>query len=81
VVAILGKPGSLELKGQALTRASEFDMHFVTQMPLGYEVLIKNVQLETGEANESYPDYCMLVFRERGNVNKLILVEFNHKIS
>lgn len=56
-------------------------MHFVTQMPLGYEVLIKNVQLETGEANESYPDYCMLVFRERGNVNKLILVEFNHKIS
>ena len=72
----MGKPGSLGLKEQALTRASEFDMRSVevqqtsqlcqslgqdtALQPLGHEVLIQSVQLETEEADESHPAFLRL---------------------
>lgn len=73
----VGKPGSLGLKGQALTRALEFDMRSVevqptsqhcqslgqdpAVQPLVHEVLIQSVQLETGEVDESHPAFLTLV--------------------
>lgn len=60
-----------------LTRASEFDMlsmevqqtsqhcqslgQDTAVQPLGHEVLIQNVQLETEEADESHPAFLTLV--------------------
>lgn len=89
---VVGKPGSLGLKGQALTRASEFDMRSVEvqqtsqhcqslgQDPavqsLGHEVLIQSIQLETEEVDESHPAFLTL----EKNVKRLVLVESNHKI-
>lgn len=76
-MTVEGKPGSLGLKEQALTRASEFDMRSVevqqtsqlcqflgqdtTVQPLGHEVLIQSIQLETEEADGSHPAFLTLV--------------------